>query len=247
MRFAIFKPIGNKALLSKTVESEIELAIRSKKLLAGEKLPSEYEMCSQFRVSRTVIREALRMLCARGLIVIIKGKGIFVANFSGESVTNPLRLYLQLNIEENYVLDIVHARQIIEPPIAASAALHHTEGDALKLQKDLESLKQCKGNFEELARLDMEFHLDIAKASKNQIIPLILEPIHKLLPQIKSSVYATVQDAKDSAVVWHQKILDAILERNPEEARAAMIRHLQFAEEHAQQMLKATKGLEVKE
>jgi GntR family transcriptional repressor for pyruvate dehydrogenase complex len=158
-----------------------------------------------------------------------------------------LRLYLQLNIEENYVLDIVHARQIIEPPIAASAALHHTEGDALKLQKDLESLKQCKGNFEELARLDMEFHLDIAKASKNQIIPLILEPIHKLLPQIKSSVYATVQDAKDSAVVWHQKILDAILERNPEEARAAMIRHLQFAEEHAQQMLKATKGLEVKE
>lgn len=247
MRFAIFKPIGNKALLSKTVESEIELAIRSKKLLAGEKLPSEYEMCSQFRVSRTVIREALRMLCARGLIVIIKGKGIFVANFSGESVTNPLRLYLQLNIEENYVLDIVHARQIIEPPIAASAALHHTEGDALKLQKDLESLKQCKGNFEELARLDMEFNLDIAKASKNQIIPLILEPIHKLLPQIKSSVYATVQDAKDSAVVWHQKILDAILERNPEEARAAMIRHLQFAEEHAQQMLKATKGLEVKE
>lgn len=83
----------------------------------------------------------------------------------------------------------------------------------------------------------MLFHLDVAKASENSIIPLILEPIHRLIPQIKSSVYATVGDAKQSAVEWHQKILAAILQRDAKGARNAMIRHLEIAEEHTEQML----------
>jgi DNA-binding FadR family transcriptional regulator len=83
----------------------------------------------------------------------------------------------------------------------------------------------------------MLFHLDIAKASENSLIPLILEPIHRLIPQIKSSVYATVVDAKQSAVEWHEKILTAILQRDAEGARNAMIRHLEIAEQHTEQML----------
>jgi Transcriptional regulators len=233
----MFISVGNKSLLSNIVVSQIEKTIRSKVLLPGAKLPSELVLCQQFGVSRTAVREALRTLSARGLITIMKGKGIFVQNISAKTVTDPIQLYLEMQLQRDYVLDVVHARQIIEPPIAASAALHHTEEDAEKLKKDHYDLVHSDGDYKELSRLDMLFHLDIAKASENSLIPLILEPIHRLTPQIKSSVYATVTDAKKSAVEWHEKILSAILRRDAESARTAMIRHLEIAEQHTELML----------
>ncbi|MGD0037084.1 MAG: FadR/GntR family transcriptional regulator [Bacteroidota bacterium] len=234
----IFVSVGKRSLLSNIVVSQIEKTIRSKTLLPGAKLPSELVLCEQFGVSRTAVREALRTLSARGLVTIMKGKGIFVQNISSETVTDPIQLYFEMRLQRDYVLDIVHARQIIEPPIAASAAFHYTEEDAEKLKKDQYNLVHSNGDYKELSRLDMLFHLDIAKASENSLIPLILEPIHRLIPQIKSSVYATVADAKQSAVEWHQKILTAILQRDAEGARNAMVRHLEIAEQHTEQMLK---------
>lgn len=234
----IFVSVGKRSLLSNIVVSQIEKTIRSKTLLPGAKLPSELVLCEQFGVSRTAVREALRTLSARGLVTIMKGKGIFVQNISSETVTDPIQLYFEMRLQRDYVLDIVHARQIIEPPIAASAAFHYTEEDAEKLKKDQYNLVHSNGDYKELSRLDMLFHLDVAKASENSLIPLILEPIHRLIPQIKSSVYATVADAKQSAVEWHQKILTAILQRDAESARNAMVRHLEIAEQHTEQMLK---------
>ena len=234
----LFISVGKRSLLSNIVVSQIEKIIRSKAVLPGAKLPSELALCQQFGVSRTAVREALRTLSARGLITIMKGKGIFVQNISSQTVTDPIHLYLEMQHERSYVFDVVHARQIIEPPIAAAAALHYTEEDAERLKKDQNDLVKSDGDYEELSRLDMLFHLDIAKASENSIIPLILEPIHRLIPQIKSSVYATVGDAKQSAVEWHQKILAAIMQRDAEGARKAMIRHLEIAEEHTEQMLR---------
>jgi GntR family transcriptional repressor for pyruvate dehydrogenase complex len=167
----------------------------------------------------------------------MKGKGIYVQNISAETVTDPIYLYLQMQSESNYILDVIHARQIIEPPIAALAALYHTEEDAERLKKDLNDLDTTDGDYEELSRLDMLFHLDIAKASENLLIPLLLEPIHRLAPRIKSSVYATVVDARQLAAEWHKKILDAILNRDAENARLAMIRHLEIAEQHDKQIV----------
>jgi GntR family transcriptional repressor for pyruvate dehydrogenase complex len=236
---APFKTIAKTSQLSKQVEAEIEGAIRARRFEPGSKLPTEQALCQQFGVSRTAVREAQRMLSARGLITITKGKGIYVKRISADTVTAPLHLFLTLTSDRHYVLDIVHARQIIEPPIAASAALHHTAQDAEQLELDHTALESYSGDYVELAKLDMNFHLSIARASENTIIPLILEPIHRLLPQIKSSVYASVEDAQESAVIWHRKILDAILRRDAEGARLAMEQHLQIAEEHARKMLAA--------
>ena len=73
-------------------------------------------------------------------------------------------------------------------------------------------------------------------------MPLLLDPIHKLIPEVKSTVYETVDDAKDSALIWHQKILDAVIEGNAQAAKSAMEEHLKIAEEHAERMLKAQKS-----
>ncbi|MEX0737308.1 MAG: FadR/GntR family transcriptional regulator [Bacteroidota bacterium] len=242
----IFTPIGNRDLLSKTIAVTIEEAIRERKLLPGQKLPSEFELCEQFDVSRTAIREAIRMLNARGIVSVEKGRGVFITNVSAQSVTDPMQYYLHMKFSKEHALYVVHARQVIEPSITASAALHHTEEDAEKLVDNYEELKMTEGDVKRLIELDMAFHLDIARASENPLIPLILEPIYLLMPKIKTSVYAVTRDAKESAVIWHGKILDAILKRDPNGAYGAMVEHLKIAEEHLRKVIASSeKGASV--
>ncbi|MCX6138262.1 MAG: FadR/GntR family transcriptional regulator [Ignavibacteriales bacterium] len=235
----MFTPIASREPLSKTVAAKIEEAIRERHLSTGDRLPSEHEMCDQFGVSRTAVREALRMLSARGLISIQKGKGNFVKDLSVDTVTDSLQLYLRTNTKHGFVIDVVRARQIIEPSIAAAAAVNRTEEDVVKLRGDIDQLCRCNEDFEKLAALDMQFHLDIAVASHNTLMPLILDPIHKLLPNIKSSIYKTVDEARDSAVEYHSKILNAIIQRSPGKAHREMTTHLAIAEEHALRMIRA--------
>jgi GntR family transcriptional repressor for pyruvate dehydrogenase complex len=233
----MFKQVGSKILLSKSVEQQIEQAIQQRKLAPGQKLPTEMQLCTSFGVSRTVMREALRMLSARGLITIQKGKGMFVRDFSSSSVTDPMRLFLELNYNRNHTLDVIHARQAIEPSIAAMAALHRKEEDLAKLKANLKDLSETQSGFEVLAALDQEFHMLLAKASGNPIIPLLMEPIHKLMPQIKSSVYLTVDDARQSAVNYHRMIIESVEQQDAEASRHRMEEHLKRAEEHALKML----------
>jgi GntR family transcriptional regulator, transcriptional repressor for pyruvate dehydrogenase complex len=236
----IFTPLADRTILSKSVEDAIVDAIQSKKIPPGAKLPSEHELCQQFGVSRTVVREALRALNSRGLIAIMKGKGIFCREFSGTDAAAPLQFYLRMNFRREYVLDIVHARQILEPAIVELTARNRTMKDLEQMSADIDLLKTCKADFAELSRVDTQFHIDIAKSSGNSLMPLLIEPIHRLIPEIKSSVYATVKEARESAVLWHQKILDGIVSGNARAAREAMVQHLRLAEEHAERMLKAS-------
>ncbi|MFC2084543.1 FadR/GntR family transcriptional regulator [Bacteroidota bacterium] len=229
----MFTSLGERIPIKQIIVSEIEDAILTKKYLPGSKLPSENELCAQFNVSRTSVREALQILSAHGLITVEKGKGIFVNRITSESVVNPLEKYLKQSLDRNYVLDLVHARQILEPAIAKEASLNHDEEDIERLVHNIDMLKTCDGGYQELANIDMLFHQDLARATKNVVVPLLLKPIHNLLPELKSRVYATVDDAKDSAVTWHSKILEAVKERDSQSAFDGMVEHLKIAERHA--------------
>ena len=229
-----FKTVGKSELLSQTVETAIEEAIRSGDFAPGEKLPSEMELCSQFGVSRTVMREALRMLSARGLLRIEKGRGIFVSLLSVDSVANPMELYLHMHSGPDHAVHVVGARQLIEPPIAGLAAVRHTDEDAARLRANVEELSTAARDRELMSKLDMSFHLLIAEAAHNPVLPLFIRPIQMLMPAIKADVYGVVGDAHELAVHWHTRILDAILDRDADRAEAEMRGHLEIAMEHVQ-------------
>lgn len=228
----MFKTLGNRQLLSQAVEEEIEAAIRSNKLPPGTKLPNELELCRQFGVSRTAVREALRMLSARGLIAIEKGRGTFVLPVTAATVANPLHLYLSMQSGGDSALDLVHARRVIEPLVAELAAVNHDAKSVDKLVDAAERLRTSEGDFEELARLDVAFHQAVAEASGNPLFPVLLEPLQMLMKEVILSVYEAVSDARDSALTLHDEILTAILNRDGAAAREAMSSHLEIAEEH---------------
>lgn len=237
-RLFMFTPVGNKELLSKKVALEIESAINSQKLKVNEKLPTEFELCEQFGVSRTALREALQMLSAKGLISIEKGRGIFVRKITSESVTDPMHSYLKTRIGASYVLEIIEARRIIEPEIAHSAAINRTEQDIEQMQFEIDQMATFEGPAEELAKFDMNFHLAIAKSTQNRLLPLMLKPVFRLMPEIKSMIISDVPEARNSAIIWHTKILKAIKESDADTAYEEMKQHLVLALEHAEAMLK---------
>ncbi|RMD50938.1 MAG: FadR family transcriptional regulator [Ignavibacteria bacterium] len=237
----MFKPIEERLPIKAIISKQIEEAILSKQFLPDEKLPSENELAAQFSASRTSVREAIQNLAAQGLIRVEKGKGIFVNHITSDTVVTPMAKYLRLKLDRNYVLDLVHARQILEPAIAREAALNHREKDIEVLENALIKLEESTGGYEELAQLDMEFHQDLARATRNIVVPMLLKPIHALLPDLKSTVYANVDEAKESAVLWHGKILEEIKNRNGDGAAAKMLEHLKIAERHAEMILKKNK------
>ena len=93
----LFKKIGSSKTLSQEIVENIEKHIVSKNLIAGQKLPTEKEMCEMFGVSRTALREALQMLSARELISIKKGSGIYVNELSTRMATKSMRFFLEMN------------------------------------------------------------------------------------------------------------------------------------------------------
>jgi GntR family transcriptional repressor for pyruvate dehydrogenase complex len=224
-------------LLSHKVASEIEEAILSKKLPAGERLPSELELCSQFGVSRTAVREALCTLTAKGLINVEKGRGIYVSHLSSEHVIKSMHNYLEIKGNKNSPLEVLQARMIIEPAIAEYAAAHHTPDDIVKLKQNIDRMRENNDPAEH-TRLDLKFHYLIAEASGNPIMPLILNPIHRLMPNIKKKIMVVVPGAKEAALLWHNNIVDAIDEGNPQKAYHAMKGHLEVATSQTEQMMR---------
>lgn len=232
----IFNSVGNKELLSHKVAAEIEEAIVAKKIPPGDRLPSEMELCTQFGVSRTAVREALRTLSAKGMISIEKGRGIFVKSISSEHVSDSMHSYLEVTGNKNTMLEVIEARIIIEPAIAEYAALHHTDEDIAALRQNLEEMRLNTDKAEH-ARLDMKFHLLIAEASGNNIMPLILNPIHRLMPNIKKRIMKSVPGAKQAALIWHKKVIEAVESRDPKKAYLAMKGHLEVAKQQTEQII----------
>ena len=233
----MFNPVSERIPIKDMIVTQMEEAILDRKYIPGEKLPTENELCEQFNVSRTSVREAIQVLSARGFVTVEKGRGIFVNRITSESVSDPMEKYLKLRLDRDYIMDLVHARQIIEPAIAREAALNRINEDIEKLEKDIDELSNSKGDYSELADLDMLFHYDLSRATGNIIVPLLLKPLQNLLPEIKPFIYAKVEDAKDAALTWHKKILNAVIERDGDKAFDQMVEHLKIAELHAEKVL----------
>ncbi|MBU1098919.1 MAG: FadR family transcriptional regulator [Bacteroidetes bacterium] len=239
MEEQIFSQLASRQPISHTIANQIEDAILSKRFPPGSKLPSEAELCKQFGVSRTSVREALRILNTHGLVSIEKGKGVFVLNFSSENVTNIMLKFFEHRLEGDYAYDLVHARQMIEPGIAYFAAQNRTEEDLTELRDAIDGISNnVTGDLSIHTKYDLKFHLDLAKASKNKFMPLLLRPLQRLIPKVKSNILSFVDDARKSALIHHQIIYDFVEKNDSVGARRAMTEHLKIAEEHISRAFK---------
>lgn len=243
----IFDQISNSMTLSQEIVDKITSAIKSHELLPGEKLPPEPELCRMFNVSRTAVREALQILNARGLISIQKGRGTFINKYLSTHASDGIHLYLELNFDRDHILEIMKFRSLIEPDAAMLAAINRTELELVQLEENFQQFITNQNNPEITAELDLNFHLNIARLSHNQIIYMTMEPILKLLPKIKTLIVQKVKSLnKYTALTEHERVYQCIKNMDGHGAYLAMKSHMKVAENHARLLYAALDDSRIK-
>ncbi len=213
-----------KARLSDSVITAIKEMIVEKKFKPGDKFYSENQLSKQLQVSRSCIREALRMLEVTGRVSVKQGKGIYILDVNGEQF-KAFATWLKNN--EHSINDNFDVRLIIEPKAAGRAAKQCDTKDIQKMEEICALFKHFaeEKNTEEVIQCDRRFHRVIAAATKNITLHVLMKSMTIELPNgWISSLYTPGRIEK--TVHEHQDILDAIKKRDKKGAENAMTRHL---------------------
>jgi GntR family transcriptional repressor for pyruvate dehydrogenase complex len=222
----IFTPIGTGERLADRVVRQLQGMIVGGTLRPGAKLPAQDELSEQMGVSRTVLREAIRVLAARGLLVATPGVGTFVREVASEQLTGPLHLLLHTTgISLN---DLHQVRSILEVEIAGLAAEQITENEISRLNACLATMEFTQSNAEQFADADGGFHHTLAEATGNPLLVLLLTSIRDVMRGVRLAVH---RHPGLTAMVMsdHRKILESVEARDTSGARTAMRKHLQDA------------------
>jgi len=221
-------PLSFSRLYEQMAES-IRQQIVDGKLKTGDRLPNERDLAKQFDVSRTVVREAIKSLKQEGLVEVRPGLGTFVVDATGEALTQSFGLMMSLG-NQNKLSDIVEIREILEPEIAAMAALRAAQEDIARMEKAMKLMDQNIEDIDEYTEEDHSFHLALARATQNIIIPRLIASIVDLLQELRQRI-ALVDGARERGQMHHRNIVESIRNQDPQAARAAMQAHLQQVRE----------------
>jgi GntR family transcriptional repressor for pyruvate dehydrogenase complex len=209
--------------LSDSIVQRFKDLISSGKLYPGEKLPSIKELAENFGVGLSSIREALTALTALGIIETRVGEGTYIRADLAESVLQPLTWTFILT--QGKLTDLLEARQLIEVHLAGLAAVRATSDEIEELRSIAEQFKKAIGNQDECLRLDLEFHMAIARAAKNIVLRDLLIRLATSLSALVRRFLLDVEGQRLSSK-GHDDLIDAIAAHNAPGARQVMNRHL---------------------
>ncbi len=219
-----------KPSLSKEVERQLRNSIIDGIFNPGEKLPSERELVEQFQVSRVTIREALKNLKYSGLVKIKRGRnaGAYVCMLNSDAITDNFLNLVRLGQVTFY--DLIEARIFIEPNTTRSVAMSRTEEDISKLKGLLDTAFELSETSCHKARLlNVSFHCEISKISKNPIISFITESITQAYSEIIIEKTSKTLNRENiiELIRQHREILKAIIDRDEDEAYEKTKLHLE--------------------
>lgn len=219
---AATRPLATASLkLHHRVADQLGLAIVRGDYKPGETLPPEAQLCEMLGISRTAMREALRSLIAKGLLVSSPKRGTRVRDPRHWSHLDPdiLRWRVEVTDTDTYLKKMFELRRATEPAAAALAALAATEDDRNQLQTDFQAMVDAGADNARWVEADLAFHRSIYFATHNEFF----WPIGQLFSFGLRQMFeiAAQGDHRPRAIVEHGDVLRAILERKPSMAHAA--------------------------
>lgn len=222
MAETMFETVKDRELpLAEQAAEQISQLIIERQLRHGEKLPNEFDLAQQLNVGRGTVREAVKLLVARNVLEIRRGRGTFVAQQTGV-IHDPLG-FAYMPDQLRLAHELLDIRLNMEPWVASLAARHATPEDVAELRTlcaEIEALIQAGENH---LHRDEALHVRIARCTQNRVVP-------KLLPVITYSVqlFGRLNDERiyEETIRTHRQIVDAIDRRDPDGASEAMRIHL---------------------
>ncbi|MFP5076419.1 FadR/GntR family transcriptional regulator [Rhizobium sp. YIM 134829] len=225
---------GEVALRRPRVQKNVTRAIASdifaEVFAVGAFLPTEAELCLRYGVSRTVIRESLKILESKGLV---RGRSRVGTVVCGKE---------EWNILDGQVLDwigprifeldllgcVLDARRAMEPFAAEFAAERATMQEVAEIERAWEWMRDAEGDLEAFTKADVAFHAALLKASHNQVF---LQLVNIIQAALEFSLHASNEaaDARGEAVELHRQLVEALRMRDKAAARRCVDRMLDVA------------------
>lgn len=220
--------------LHRNVVQQLTRRIVGGELKPGKTLPVEPVLAEQFGVSRTVIREAVRVLVSMGLLQVKQGSGMRIQEPEEWDYLDPLVLFEQVRggQGEELLEELLEVRRLFEVEVAGLAAERSDENELKELQDCLDGMARSVDDAEEFTYFDIEFHERILRAACNRLIREALKPVNEVLKigrLITNRNTIRQPGGVEMSQRGHEKIYKAIENRDPQAAREAMRSHvLQF-------------------
>jgi GntR family transcriptional regulator, transcriptional repressor for pyruvate dehydrogenase complex len=231
----MFNSVTNKKVYEHVIE-QIQNMVLNGSLQNGDKLPSERDLSEKMEVSRTSIREAIRVLETMGVIESRQGEGNFVCSNINASFIEPLSMIFMLNNGEPS--DILELRKAIELVTVRFAAQRGSEEDFEELKDMIYKLKTSDTESERVL-IDTKIHQKIATMSGNYLIESVFITASTLFERFVKNARESIlysNDRLDILMVQHEDIVNAIIERNGDKAFNAMKEHLDFIDDYINKM-----------
>lgn len=218
----------NRMTLVEQVAEGLMQLIEANKLQPGDSLLSTTKLVSHFGVSRPVVREALKLLEAKGVIEVANGKKPTIKPIS----TEPLLGFFEriVKIEHEALKEFMEVRQGLEIQSARLAAERHKPEQVEQLKQTVQAMRQNLDDFEAFIELDVTMHLLIAEASHNATLLHLIKSIRETL---RTTVWEGYHRRTKAQIEYtqqlHETIVAGIEEGDPEKAEEAMANHFKDA------------------
>jgi len=227
----VYKAVRTSRLYEQIVQ-QIEESIMSGALKQGEQLPAERDLAQRFGVSRTAVREAVKALREKGLVEAYSGRGTFITNGTSQAIRQSLDLFSRIG-QADQATQLVEVREILEPEIAALAAGRAEEQHLTSMREAYAVMERARNDADAFIEADLDFHLSLAEAAANPLILSLLDSIVGLLREQRLRTYH-IEGGPERGQYHHKRILGAVENRDPDQARAAMRAHLKQVREDSQ-------------
>lgn len=219
--------MSNKTSLSQFAVDKISNMIFVKKELSpGSKIPNERSLATELGISRTSVREAVKILQSQGVLVVKRGVGTFVADNPG--ITKDPFGFSYIKNKVNLVKNLFEVRLIIEPEATRLAVERATDEEINTILSHADEVVNVINQNKDFSNADFKFHSSIAKATHNDVI-------EKFIPSIQESVYSAmtvaefrgrIESSAQNAYIYHNEICKFIKMRDGNGAMLAMRYHL---------------------
>lgn len=211
--------------ISDEIFKSIELKIINGELKAGDKLPSENELCKIWNTSRVSVRPALERMMALGILKKVRGGGTYVSASDSPYSLSPLLAFAIFRDES--IRDILIFRKVIDVGIVKVCAANRDNDNLKQLKLCLEEMEHSLASEDRVKfnEADLEFHMEIARGSKNPLNVKVYEMLRHIIR--KNQININVMLGISSSIKEHRNIYTAIEECNPELAAHFMEKHIQ--------------------
>ena len=209
--------------LSDSIMTEVEKLITGN-LKPGDRVPTEKELAEHFSVGRSTIRESMKALSAKGLVVR-RNEGTFVSHTLGECLIDPLNLLI--NMEFGNVEDLINLRELLELGAIKMAAEKATETTIRELERINWQMQEPDASALLLQEKDIEFHNAIAKATGNAVLAQLINATRQVVAKNLEDPEVSRVTIKDSSAV-HAQLIAAIREHDPDQAYHTMEKYFKL-------------------